>query len=722
MKKLGLVLKLIGVTCLFYACTTQGIEEEVIVDINEEKQKYSFTNRLVDEKSPYLLQHAHNPVDWYPWGDEAFEKAVQENKPIFLSIGYSTCHWCHVMEEESFENVEVAAHLNENFIAIKVDREERPDIDSYYMTVAQLLTGGGGWPLNVILTPDKKPFFAGTYIPRESFPGRTGMLTLLPAISDAWENRKGEVDSSVESIMNALEQTITADLSGNGITDAFHATAFEHLSSAFDSVNGGFGQSPKFPAAHNLIFLTRYWKRTGEISALEMIEKTLVEMRYGGIYDHVGFGFHRYSTDSEWHLPHFEKMLYDQAMISAAYIEAYQATDNELFRQTVEEIFSYELREMSSPEGGFYTAEDADSEGEEGIFYLWSMKELELLLGDNAPAISAAFGASVEGNYRDEASGTATSLNLLDRVGDVVPLEWDEARIELLAVRDKRIHPLKDDKILTDWNGLMISSLARGSRVFGNDTYVQAARNAADFIVYEMTLEDGSLLHMYREGEASIEGNLDDYAFFIQGLIDLYQATFDLKYLEKAVSLTEKMLEDFLDDDEGGFYLTSDGNDELPIRQKKSADGALPSANSAAFGNFLRLSWLTGNTEYLNHGLNIGKNFSRFLKQAPEGHSMMLAWHELLLAEPVEVIVVGNKKAEDTKNILSELDKLYVPGMVILVKDSETGDSALEKIAPFTEGYGIIGGKATVYVCRNFVCNLPTNDIEEMLSQIVTSR
>ena len=680
-------------------------------------KKETYTNHLVNEKSPYLLQHAYNPVDWYPWGEEAFARAKEEDKPIFLSIGYSTCHWCHVMEEESFENEAVAALLNEHFISIKVDREERPDIDSYYMTVAQMITGRGGWPLTIVMTPEKEPFFAATYIPPYSLPNRPGMLDLLPALHDAWENRKSAIANSISQIMAALESAVSPELSGTGISETLHPSAFDYLNDSFDEKEGGFGTAPKFPSAHNLLFLLRYWHRTRDEKALAMVETTLTRMRDGGIYDHIGFGFHRYATDAEWHLPHFEKMLYDQAMISWAYLEAYEATGKELYASTATEIFTYVLRDLRSAEGGFYTAEDADSEGEEGLFYLWSAADLEEILGKDYPDTASAFGILPEGNYIDEARGARTGLNLLDRSDEPLPEDWGDFRQRLFAVREEREHPFKDDKILADWNGLMISALAKGARVLGNDEYLTAARQAADFVLENMVDENGLLLHRYRGGSAGISGHLDDYAFFTQGLIDLYQTSFEVEYLAEAIKLTEKMLELFLDEESGGFYLSMEEANSLHFRQKESADGALPSGNSVAFGNLLRLSWLTGNGKYSEHALDTAKAFSRFLQQYPYAHTMMLAWHELLLAGPVEVIIVGDPDSEDTRKMITALQGIYAPEMVILYKEPRQTES-LDAAAPFSSGYSMTNGKATAYVCRNFTCNLPTNDIEEMISQI----
>ncbi|MDQ7785669.1 MAG: thioredoxin domain-containing protein, partial [Desulfomonilaceae bacterium] len=507
-------------------------------------------NRLLNEKSPYLLQHAYNPVDWYPWGPEAFEKARTEQKPIFLSIGYSTCHWCHVMEHESFENEETAALMNGTFVSIKVDREERPDLDHLYMSVAQMMTGRGGWPLNVIMTPDKRPFFAGTYFPKESRFGRIGMDDLCNRIAELWSTRRDEVLQSAGKIVSAIRQ-VPDEQPGEAPDKSVLESAFRQLSQRFDPRRGGFGEAPKFPTPHNMLFLLRYWKRTGDSSALHMVEKTLEALRRGGVYDHVGFGFHRYSTDAEWLVPHFEKMLYDQAMLATAYLEAYQATGNDLYGRTADEIFTYVLRDMTSPQGGFYSAEDADSEGEEGKFYVWTLEEVRRILDDEeAEAVTEAFSLTADGNFREEATGRITGANIphmrksLDQVARTldIPVEHardlvERARRKLFEAREKRIHPHKDDKILTDWNGLMIAALAKGARVLGKPEYARAAAQAADFILGTLRSGDGRLLHRYRDGEAGLPAHVDDYAFFIWGLLELYEASFEVKYLKTALDL-----------------------------------------------------------------------------------------------------------------------------------------------------------------------------------------
>lgn len=466
-------------------------------------------NRLIYEKNPYLLQHAYNPVDWYPWGQEAFEKAKKEDKPIFLSIGYSTCHWCHVMERESYDDEEVARLINDAFVSIKVDREERPDIDSTYMRACQALIGSGGWPLNIILTPDKKPFFAATYIPKESIFGRTGMLELIPRIKDLWEKNRDEVEKTAMKVTSSIREVYRGKPGEELDKDVFNM-AYEQLLTMFDEQHGGFDDAPKFPTPHNLQFLLRYWRRTRDIIALRMVERTLTGMRMGGIYDHIGFGFHRYSTDSKWLVPHFEKMLYDQALIAMAYIEAYQATKDEEYGRAAREIFTYVLRDMTSPEGGFYSGEDADSEGVEGKFYVWTENEIRTVLGEESDLVKRIFNIEEEGNFREE--GRLTGKNILHLTGSLseiasdlkVPVDklqklLDDARLKLFTARERRIHPGKDDKILVDWNGFMIAALSKGAQVFNEPAYADAAQRAADFILENMHDSRGRLYPQIRE-------------------------------------------------------------------------------------------------------------------------------------------------------------------------------------------------------------------------------
>ena len=525
-------------------------------------------NRLAKENSPYLLQHAGNPVDWYPWSDEAFAKAAREDKPIFLSIGYSTCHWCHVMERESFEDEEVAKLLNDTFVCIKVDREERPDIDNIYMTVCSMMTGSGGWPLTIIMTADKKPFFAGTYFAKQTQYGRMGMLDMIPRLHDIWQNRREEVLQSTDKILEILQQQ-NKSTPGEDIDQEVLHHAFNELSGRYDSKHAGFSNAPKFPTPHIITFLLRYWKMTGNDHALVMVDHTLTAMRLGGIFDQLGFGFHRYATDDRWLLPHFEKMLYDQALLAIAYLEGYQVTGNTLFKQTAHEIFTYVLRDMTAPEGGFFSAEDADSEGIEGKFYVWTLKELQdVLTPEEAELVQGLYNLKAEGNFHDEATGMPTGANIFhltkplpeaapdspQKSGDAA-INLDDIRNKLFTHREERIHPHKDDKILTDWNGLMIGALAFGARILDNEAYLEAAKKAAHFVLSSMR-NNGRLLHRYRDGEAAVDGMLCDYAYVVWGLLELYTADFDAEILGEAIRLNDRMLQLFWDDKGGGFFLT----------------------------------------------------------------------------------------------------------------------------------------------------------------------
>lgn len=688
------------------------------------------SNRLKDEQSPYLLQHANNPVDWYPWGEEAFEKARKENKPILLSIGYSTCHWCHVMENESFEDEEVAKLMNETFVSIKVDREERPDIDNIYMTVCQMMSKGGcGWPLNIIMTPDKKPFFAATYIPKESRYGRLGMMEFIPKVKEAWEKDNENILNSAEAVTEAVKKA--TDVSQNTQVKELSTktlnTAYNQLLRNFDEENGGFGRSPKFPTPHNHLFLLRYWKRTSDKTALEMVEKTLEEMRLGGVYDHVGFGFHRYSTDPNWLLPHFEKMLYDQAMLVMAYTETYQATGKEQYENTAREILTYVLRDMTSPAGGFYSAEDADSEGEEGKFYVWTEEELKETLDEkDAELIIRTFNTDKSGNFTEEAAGHKTGANILhlnkplSEIATSYEMSEEEfsekiekARIKLFNEREKRIHPYKDDKILTDWNGLMIAAFSMAGRTFDVPEYTNAAIKAVDFILKDMRDRNCKLLHRYRQGEAGITANVDDYAFLIWGLLELYESTFEIKYLKTAISLQVELDKGFWDDKNGGYYFTSNDAEKLISRQKEIYDGAIPSGNSVAGLNLLKLARITGNIEYEKKAAKLGDAFSETIESGPMAYTLFMMGLDFGLGPSYEVVVVGDPGAQDTKAMINAVRKNYTPSKVVLTKGSESDE--IVEIAGFTKSQSMIDGKATAYVCLNQICNLPTTDINKMV-------
>jgi hypothetical protein len=685
-------------------------------------------NRLIFEKSPYLLQHAGNPVDWYPWGPEAFEKARRENKPIFLSIGYSTCHWCHVMEHESFEDPEVARLMNQVFVSVKVDREERPDLDNIYMTICQMMTGSGGWPLTIVMTPDKKPFFAGTYFPKESRLGRIGMLDLVPRIQEIWTDRRDEVLKSADQITAALQQHST-EAPGEELGEPTLRTAFEQLAQRFDQQHGGFGTAPKFPTPHNLLFLVRYWRRTGSEKALSMVEKTLHTMRLGGVYDHVGFGFHRYSTDPLWLVPHFEKMLYDQALLAMAYTEAYQATGKAEYAQTAREVFSYVLRDMRASTGMFYSAEDADSEGEEGKFYLWTVEEIrQVLSAEEADLVTTAFNVEEGGNFSDEATGRRSGRNILhlrkglqEIASDLkIPEQQLKARLEgarqrLFAARERRIHPHKDDKVLVDWNGLMIAALAKAARVLDEPDYAEAAKGASDFILNHMHNPGGRLLHRYRDGQAALPANVDDYAFLIWGMIELYETTFEVPYLQRALDLNDDLLKHFWDEKAGGFYFTADDAEKLLARQKDIYDGAIPSGNSVAALNLLRLGRIAANADLEEKAVKIGRAFSMAVQQSPSAYTQLMLALDFATGPSYEVVIAGKAGAEDTKTMIRTLGEHFLPNNVAILRPTEEESPPIANIAEYTKQQTSIDGKATAYVCLNYNCKLPTTDSAKML-------
>jgi len=592
--------------------------------LNENTHKKA--NRLINEKSPYLLQHAHNPVNWYPWCEEAFEKAEKEDKPIFLSIGYSTCHWCHVMERESFEDDEVARVLNENFVSIKVDREERPDIDTIYMDTCQLLTGHGGWPLTIFALPNKKPFYSGTYFSKEDSQYMDGLITLLNKIISAWKDSKDKILESSDEIVKALHNMTDF---GEARADTpkktydkneFLKESFYTLKSSFDSEYGGFGSKPKFPTPHNLWFLLEYYKTNNNRDALNMVETTLDAMYSGGIYDHIGFGFSRYSTDRLWLVPHFEKMLYDNALLAILYSKAYETTKKEKFKSVANEIFTYLLRDMKDEKDGFYSAEDADSEGVEGKFYVWSLDEIYQVLGkDDGEKFASYFNITEKGNFED--------FNIPNLINKTLPEDTEfinRCKQELFNYRDKRIHPYKDNKILTSWNGLAIAAFALGGRLLNNNEYTFAAESALEFIYKYLFTEDGKLLARYREGESKIYGYVDDYAFLTWALLELYESTNQESFLQRAINLTSDFVKFFWDDENGGFFLYGSHGEQLITRPKKIYDGAIPSGNSVASLNFLRLYKLTSNKEYLNKATAIFNNFSSEISQHPSAYCFLL--------------------------------------------------------------------------------------------------
>jgi len=702
------------------------------------------TNQLADQKSPYLLQHAHNPVDWYPWGPTAFEKAQRENKPIFLSIGYSTCHWCHVMERESFENQQTADILNRDFVAIKVDREERPDIDRIYMTFVQATTGSGGWPMSVWLTPDLQPFFGGTYFPPVNRFGHPGFPAVLTQIATAWRTQHAQIVDSARDAVEQLRKQVTVQPTHTGWADIDAATidtGFFVFRRTFDSHLGGFGGAPKFPrpSVHN--FLLRYYARTKSEDALEMVLKTLREMAKGGMHDQLGGGFHRYSVDERWFVPHFEKMLYDQGQLAIAYLEAFQITHDPQYAAVARRIFDYVLRDMTDSGGAFYSAEDADSAADasqptvkgEGAFYIWSANEIRALV--EAPVSDWFFhryGVLEGGNVSSDPHEEFTGRNILyqaneiedtalhfDHTVDEIRAGLERAGETLLAARGKRPRPHLDDKVLTSWNGLMISALALGGAVLEEPRYAEAARSAAEFLIAHMVdPQSGILLRRYRDGDAAIPGFLDDYALFAQALLDLYETQFDRRHLDLALRLAEKQRELFEDTAQGAFFSSTEGASGLVLRVKEDYDGAEPSGNSVALMNLLRLAQITNRVDLRASAERLLAAFAARLTAAPVALPQMLAACEFRLGEPRQIVLVGDRDAEDTKALLRTLHSRFVPHRIVLLVDSPEARAALSADIPTIAAMERIEGHASAYVCRDYTCQLPVYESDRFAELI----
>lgn len=676
-------------------------------------------NRLINEKSPYLLQHAYNPVDWYPWSQEALVKAKAEDKPIFLSIGYSTCHWCHVMEQECFTDQQVADLMNASFVSIKVDREERPDLDALYMAVCQAMGRSCGWPLNILLTPKLNPFFAQSYIPKYSRSGIIGMLDLVPQVDQIWKTQRAQMEivgADIKARIQAAEKRAPQNLPAAEVLK----DAFDRLKLDYDRENGGFGTAPKFPTPQKILFLLRRYAYDGEKGALSMAENTLRQMRLGGIFDQIGFGFHRYSTDPEWLVPHFEKTLYDQALLTLAYVEGFQATGAPKFKVTAKEILDYTLRDLSAGGGGgFYSGQDADSEGEEGKYYLWTTDEvLGALSAADAELAFHLYGLKPEGNYLDD-THRRNGKNILhiaeplDELASYKGLTVDELimqmgkiRNALFRERQKRVAPAVDDKVLTDWNGLMIAALAKAGNVFGDATYLGAASKTADFVLNHMRKGD-VLFHRYAKGEVAIEGFLDDYAFTVYGLIQLYEATFKDGYLKAADDLAKNMISRFWDTKNGGFYQTQNAPADMP-KIKQLYDGAAPSGNSFALHDLLLLSRLTNEPQYEQLATQMTKTFADEIEGAPDAFTFFLSAVAYQVGPFYSVVLVGDLKEESMREMLDALRKRYLPNAAVTLK------------APAAAGLGYqqIEGKATAYVCKDQTCLPPTNAIPQMLEQL----
>ena len=695
------------------------------------------TNRLANEQSPYLLQHAHNPVDWFPWGPEAFEKARGEDKPIFLSIGYSTCHWCHVMERESFENEAIAALMNRDYVPIKVDREERPDVDRIYMTFVQATTGGGGWPMSVWLTPDLEPFFGGTYFPPEARYGHPGFASILAQIAAAWAADRGQIVDSARDMVEQLRQHAEVEAGRVGAIDhAILDSGFFAFRRSFDTRLGGFGPAPKFPRPSVLNFLLRYHARTKNQEALDMALLTLREMAKGGMNDQLGGGFHRYSVDQRWRVPHFEKMLYDQAQLALSCLEAFQASGDPQYAETARRILEYVLRDMTGPEGGFYSAEDADSAIDparpdlkgEGAFYIWSADEIRNRAGQPAADwFCYRYGVEAGGNVADDPHGEFTGKNILYQARTVEetarhfgrPIEEVRAGLEqagrvLLEARSKRVRPHLDDKVLTAWNGLMISAFARGGAILAEPRYAAAARRASEFLIARVyDRQSGALLRRWRQGEAAIPAFLDDYALFAQGLLDLYEAQFDRRDLELAIRLTEKQMELFEDPEQGAFFASAADDASLVMRVKEDYDGAEPSGNSVAAMNLLRLARFTNRSSFRESAERTLAAFASRLAATPAALPQMLAACEWLLDEPREIILVGGRDDADTQALLRTLHSRFVPNRVAMLVDSPKTRRALAAGIPSIEFMEKMEGRASVYVCRNYTCQLPVTEAEK---------
>ncbi len=672
-------------------------------------------NRLIDQTSPYLLQHAHNPVDWYAWGEDALEAARSQDKPIFLSVGYSACHWCHVMERESFENESTAALMNEFFINIKVDREERPDLDAIYMEAVQALTGQGGWPMSVFLTPEGQPFYGGTYFPPEERYGMPSFERVLRTVADAYQNRREQVETSAQSIVESLNRAAVMESVSSDLGVDLLDTAVASLEQAFDEQNGGFGSQPKFPQPMNLDFLHTQYRRTGDLDTLFMAERTLEMMARGGIYDQLGGGFHRYSVDAVWLVPHFEKMLYDNAQLLRTYLHAWLITPRPLFRTVVEETLDYVLREMTAPEGGFYSTQDADSEGVEGKYFVWTVDEVDALLdAESAAVFKRYYGMSQRGNFEGGnilyvSRPVATVAQELDMTPDAVEQKLAHARSVLFAHRQQRVAPARDEKILTEWNGLMIHAMAECGVVLGRQDALQAAQASANFVLEHMSQEDGRLFRTYKDGHAHLNAYLEDYAAFIRALVALYEADFDLRWLGEASRLTKLMFEQFHDSNRGGFYQTGVDHETLVMRRKDYIDNAVPSGNSLAADALLQLSALLGNEDYRKEAGQIVLTMKELMARQPSGFGRLLTSADALLARRQEVAIVGDPDEPGCQELLRTVRERYLPHSVLALK--RPGE---ESILPVLEGRTLVDGQAAAYVCENYACQLPTTDPEQL--------
>ena len=680
-------------------------------------------NRLANETSPYLLQHRNNPVDWYPWGEEALEKAEAEDKPILLSVGYSACHWCHVMERESFEDEQTARMMNEHYVSIKVDREERPDIDSIYMSAVQALTRHGGWPMTVFLTPDGAPFYGGTYFPPVPSRGMPSFQQVLLSLADAYENRRDEVLQSAEGVRDYLQAATSADIPKSTLSPELLDAAAESLKSQLDRTFGGFGGAPKFPQPMNLEVLLRHHRRTGDEEALASVELTLRKMANGGIYDHLGGGFARYSVDARWLVPHFEKMLYDNALLAQLYLEAYQATGDDFYKRTAEETLDYVVRDMTSPEGGFYSAEDADSEGVEGKFYVWTPAEIrEALEPEEAELAMRYWGVTEAGNFegknilnvpQDPETVAAAFGISQDELGEQI----GKARSKLFAVREQRVRPGLDDKVLAAWNGLMLRAFALASRVLDRDDYRKVAEKNAAFLL-EKLKSDGRLRRSYKDGRARFNGYLEDYAMVADGLVALYEATFETRWLSEADSLCDATFELFWDAGSGTFYDTPADHEKLVTRPRDIYDNATPSGTSVAVEVLLKLALLLDRNDYRQRAEAVLENLSGGLEKLPGAFGRLLSALDFHLSRPREVVIIGEPEAEDTRALLETIYARYLPNKVVAGRAEDDEEPA--GLVPLLADRPTRNGTATAYVCEGYACQSPTTEPEELAVQLIS--
>ncbi len=690
-----------------------------------------YTNRLFLESSPYLLQHAHNPVNWYPWGNEAFEAAKKKGLPVLMSIGYSTCHWCHVMEEESFEDLEIAAYINAHYIAVKVDREERPDVDAIYMSAVQAMTGQGGWPMTVWLTPDRKPFYGGTYYPaRDGDRGAAmGFLTLLQKIKEIYDRKPDAIRQTGTQLAGIVQQMLAPVKSGAPPLEPALQTAMEHQKALYDKINGGVTGAPKFPSTLPVRLLLRYHRRTGDKDTLEMVETTLLKMAAGGLYDQAGGGFHRYSTDAGWLVPHFEKMLYDNALLIMAYLEGFQVTGNPAFKQVVAETLLYVQRDMTAPGGGFYSATDADSltpdgEREEGYYFTWTPKELETTLGKKESAVVARYyNVTDTGNFegRSILNIPAPAAVVADDLGISTKALLDtiaEAKPKLYAQRNQRPAPLRDEKILTAWNGLMISAFARSGLLLDNPEYIRTAREAVGFVLKNLYKEK-RLLRSFKDGRTSHGAFLDDYAFFIAALLDLFEADPDPVWLETAIALDKTLADHYADRTTGGFFMTADDHETLIAREKPGVDGALPSGNAIAALNLLRLSKFTTNDSYRQQAVKTMAAFAALFESNPLALSEMMMALDFSLDSPKDVVIVSPEgKPLEGELFLTEFRKVYLPNRVLIQVEEGKHADKLARHLPLVKGKTTLRGKAVAYVCEGGICKLPSLTAKEFSGQI----